>query len=249
MSTMKKCQVVLLRAKEKAENLLVLYNDRLMTPSKEFLTQSYLEYVQAKAFHLYILLDEEAKDDDWIYYKNGDLEGIYHMKNGAIPKTMVRKKIIATTDSSLILPISDKFKGTKFPYPVPTQEFLKLYSKEYSKGNMIKEVMVEFEEVTDIPVGTYTVRLTKSPHNNESNADMSMYISILKINPKDNTITIKPIKESWAREELSIFKNSEGNNHLKFIYERMKHVHNENENYDYMLKLKSIVDFIESELC
>jgi hypothetical protein len=31
-------------------------------------------------------------------------------------------------------------------------------------------------------------------------------------------------------------------NHLKWIYERLIHVHNENPNYDYMLKFKEIID-------
>jgi len=30
-------------------------------------------------------------------------------------------------------------------------------------------------------------------------------------------------------------------NHLKFIYNRMKYIHNENEDIDYMLKLKEII--------
>jgi len=31
--------------------------------------------------------------------------------------------------------------------------------------------------------------------------------------------------------------------HLQWIYDRMSNVHDENENYDYMLKFKEIIDF------
>lgn len=34
-------------------------------------------------------------------------------------------------------------------------------------------------------------------------------------------------------------------NHLKFIYGRMKYIHNENENFDYMIKFKSIINSYE----
>lgn len=30
--------------------------------------------------------------------------------------------------------------------------------------------------------------------------------------------------------------------HLRWVYDRLKHVHNENDNYDYMLRLKQIID-------
>ena len=36
-------------------------------------------------------------------------------------------------------------------------------------------------------------------HNLEQSAELDYR---LKINPKDNTITIKPIKDSWNREEV-----------------------------------------------
>ena len=62
-----------------------------------------------------------------------------------------------------------------------------------------------------------------------------------------NTITIRPIKDSWSKEELQFLKGS-SSNHLKFIYERMAFKHKENVNYDYMIKLKEIVDWIDENL-
>lgn len=34
-------------------------------------------------------------------------------------------------------------------------------------------------------------------------------------------------------------------NHLKWLYDRMLYVHNENELYDYMIKFKFIIDDLE----
>jgi hypothetical protein len=34
--------------------------------------------------------------------------------------------------------------------------------------------------------------------------------------------------------------------HLEWIYDRMKNVHNENENYDYMIKFREIIDDLKN---
>jgi hypothetical protein len=35
--------------------------------------------------------------------------------------------------------------------------------------------------------------------------------------------------------------------HLRWTYNRMKHIHKENENYDYMIRLKTIIDKLDKE--
>jgi len=63
------------------------------------------------------------------------------------------------------------------------------------------------------------------------------------------TITNLP---QWNEHDASIFiagvnwqkqrSYSENEvNHLEFIYNRMKDIHNENENYDYMIKFNNII--------
>lgn len=61
------------------------------------------------------------------------------------------------------------------------QSFISLYIEEYNKGNIIEEVEVEYE-----PCGV--------------DSAYRQYYS-LKINP-DNTISIKPLKDSWNKGEV-----------------------------------------------
>jgi hypothetical protein len=41
-------------------------------------------------------------------------------------------------------------------------------------------------------------------------------------------------------------KKQENIIHLEWIYDRMKNVHNENENYDYMIKFREIIDDLKN---
>ena len=45
-------------------------------------------------------------------------------------------------------------------------------------------------------------------------------------------------------QELSerLKRKQENIAHLEWIYDRMKNVHNENENYDYMIKFREIIN-------
>lgn len=63
----------------------------------------------------------------------------------------------------------------------------------------------------------------------------------------NNEIIIKLIKNSYSKEELQIFKGSTGN-HLEWIYQRLVSKHGENPNYDYMIKLKELSNWISENL-
>jgi len=56
------------------------------------------------------------------------------------------------------------------------------------------------------------------------------------INPPPPNDKLKNATEKYREA------NQKNYEHLKFIYERLKNVHAENENYDYMVKLKEIID-------
>ena len=51
----------------------------------------------------------------------------------------------------------------------------------------------------------------------------------------------------WNKKNLDFIKGSSGN-HLEFIYERLVEVHKENPNFDYMIKLKEISDWVSKNL-
>lgn len=140
--------------------------------------------------HIYILSDDEIKEGDWCYSKSLDL--VYQVK-GLPLSAMDSKKIIATTDKSTKLEL-DGYRGNLLPdvsfdieMPQSSRSFIEKYVEEYNKGNVITEVMVEYEtEEYCLPM---------------PNIHIKQYREILKIN-SDNTINIKPIKNSWSREEV-----------------------------------------------
>ena len=157
--------------------------------------------------HLYITSDEEIEEGDWILItsSNGDnqinkvakikkkLKPIYETvfpHKGIVGGINIFKKIIATTDSSLLI---DKDTINYYKTYVPLgdihlpqipQSFIEEYITEYNKVNIIKQIMVEYEEeLTSGNSGWGTDRFK------------------LKLS-KDNTIIISKSKNSWSREEV-----------------------------------------------
>ena len=241
----------------KADNALIMQMGHLKYFNQYF-TQSYLRDIGASSHHLYITSDDEIKEGDW-YISTRNIHGnVLHQcdrikqpnKNGVdsiydyniVDKDSIMidkdlcKKIIATTDPEL------KFGDSFFneflkSLPQPSKAFI----EKYCEVGGVDEVMVEYEinYCTHKCIGTQLTSGICSCHKDLTRLK-------LKIN-SHNEITIHPIKDSWSREELSILKGSTGN-HLKFIYERMAFHHKENINYDYMIKLKEIVDFVDLNL-
>jgi len=76
-----------------------------------------------------------------------------------------------------------------FPLPSISQSFIQYFITEYNKSNIITEVEVEYEN--------------KRYWSNDSGQYFNEVNESLKLNP-DNTINIKPLKDSWTREELPI---------------------------------------------
>jgi len=150
-----------------------------------------------EAQHLYITSDDEIKVDDYYYHTKYN----HIVQNRAIPNMDMFKvgcrKIIATTDkslSSLEEPHKDEFGDMRYnkftSLSQPSESFIKVFIDEYNKGNVIKEVMVEYVEDGICRfhkrAGGYTDEMIKGG---------------LKVNPKDNTITIRKIKDSWNKHE------------------------------------------------
>ena len=102
------------------------------------------------------------------------------------------REVLATTDESLeprnLYGNSGLFK-TKLPQP--SQQFIEKYIEEYNKGQQITECLVEYEDI-------YPEHFTYNPSEN--------IITRLKVD-KNNTITIKKLKDSWNKEEVIEFGN------------------------------------------
>lgn len=167
----KKVKVVMLPTNEKAPNHDYLF---LYKPSNRLVKDGFVQ-------NLYFLSDEKIKEGDWIYDEDNGvvkIEHKYQLSNINVFRKDC-KKIIATTDKSIILP--ERFPS--FTYlPQPSQSFIEKFVEEYNKGNVITEVMVEYE-------------------NYYASGALQPNLWQLKIS-KDHTITIRKVKDSWNRDEV-----------------------------------------------
>ena len=105
------------------------------------------------------------------------------------------REVLATTDTSLKIdnPNYDIGRLAYITLPQPSQQFIQKFVEEYNRGNIITNVLVEYELVSNEEYFLNTI----NPDD-----DVPYFDENLKINPKDNTITIKKVKDSWTREEI-----------------------------------------------
>lgn len=193
MSQFKKAKVIMLPTSQKI-------NRGIWLRKKNFLDDPYLFFnmivtpTQSNECyqHLYIISNEKLKAGDWYYIYIKGLHFIPQInqllksdiESGLYEKWKADcKKIIATTDTSLKIGNNSgkREDGISISSPQPSKEFVKKYVDSYNKGEIITDVLVEYEgiEWLDRPLEYFP-----------------------KINPKDNTITVKKLKDSWNREEV-----------------------------------------------
>ncbi len=171
----KKCKVVMLATKEtNYNNYLVLNKDNKLCAWD---TTSMGSQITLPPQNIYITSDEEIKKGDWCYNIAKSLnsrDAIILITGDLVESANHHKfpKVIASTEDLLI--------------PQLSTSFITKYIEEYNKGNVITEVMVEYEEY--MKQGIF------------NKGDDTHYFDV-KINP-DNTINIKLIKDSWNREEI-----------------------------------------------
>ena len=159
----------------------------------------YLSEEISGGYHIYFLSDEEIKVGDWCVDKNNC---IYKQETDKIFQTFNNSnKIIATTDKSLCRKVWKHTNKKSKPYniqsniettrlisvsfPRPSPEFVEVFIREYNKGNVIQNVMVEYDAYNRSTTWEY---------------DKPEIIK-LKVD-KNNYITITREKESWSREEV-----------------------------------------------
>ena len=159
-----------------------------------------------KPQYLYITSNDEIKEGDWWLNKddnslNND-SSIAHLANNA-PSC---KKIIATNDDSLKLHTVEEYPlGASMDVyknlPEPSQSFMEAFVREFNKGDIITDILVEYESkvktngIQELIENEYYSKFPEELPN-------CVFEEYLKVNPKDNTINIKKVKDSWNREEV-----------------------------------------------
>ena len=147
--------------------------------------------------HLYIIFNEKIKKGDWVFHLDSKTIIKYDLDEKA---NNSYKKIIATTDKSIgytdirVSPVKNFCI-----YPQPSDSFIKKYIEEYNKGNVITNVLVEYE-------------IGKS-YSGNSGLEIKQWLKV----DSNNTITIKRLEpELYTREEVKILIT----NAFKAGYER-----------------------------
>lgn len=199
----KKLNVVMLPTNKKA------IKDELFIDSENQLDISCMNIgCRFNAQHLYLTSDEEIKDGDYGLSVLNEVVLI-----GKSYDKSLYKKIIATTDNTLKIKTFYEIESNQeISLPKPSQQFIQYYIEEYNKGNIIKEVEVEYEDLTE-QLQESIDNLRDNCLEDFDNEEESPYYhlleqAIIELNnytPKLNVnvyniINIKPIKTSWSKE-------------------------------------------------
>ena len=188
MEQFKRAKVVMLPTNEKTN--IINTNQGLLYNSNDYIGINQ---------HLYIISDDEIKEGD--YYIIDDIPELLK-NNGLKFIDDYCKKVIATTDTSLYIHQKETISLPErvFYLPQPSKQFIEKYIEEYNKGNIITDVLVEYENIYIDSFGTTIVQHEK---DSDSYLKQCTFVnSKLKINPKDNTITIKKVKEIYTKKEV-----------------------------------------------
>ena len=181
---LKRCKVVMLPTNKpsKLGNLATYQKRSLAKVIKEGINPigSTVQF-----WNLYIISDDEIKENNTHFYNphSGQLHiSGNHTDYIAINKNGC-KKIIATTDTSLKIDNPHYNIGllAYIPLPQPSQQFIEKYIEEYNKGNVITDVLVEYELISNEEYFGNTF----NPDD-----DVPYFDENLKINPKDNSLNI-----------------------------------------------------------
>jgi len=204
----KPSDVVMLPTNQKAQIGYLTAKGKEYNDLRHF-SQDMLIILDSINYHLYIVSDEKPVKGDWVYDTRDRI-----VTNNILAFTLFSKKIIATTDTNIgnehcpgrfipELP-NEQVCKTFCPQclsPRISQSFVDKYISEYNKGNVITDVMVEYEEA-----GTNEDQLGIP-------IDYDKVKEIIKLHVNsDNTINIQQIKDSWTREEVIKLCESARNN-------------------------------------
>ena len=188
MEQFKRAKVIMLPTEFNNNALLDLYLDNTLALANKTMSDKWSKDKGSwQPQHLYFISDDEIKENDYVYdwYNNKVYKAtavVIHNKKSLGYEYL--SKIIATTDTSLKIDTTlDTFafsNDKRNTLPQPPKEFIEKYVACYNNGKTITDVLVEYEI--------------------HKNSFVPLWIP--KVNPKDNTITIKFIKNSWNRKEV-----------------------------------------------
>ena len=219
-----KCKIVMLSTNQQTKYLMV-YSDVEKTKGKLILNglknDEYKEYQ-----HLYIISDDEIKKGD--YYIIDNIPELLK-NNGLRFIDNYCKKVIATTDTSLYIHQKETMSLPErvFYLPQPSQQFIQKYIEEYNRGNIITDVLVEYELVSNEEYFLNTINPDDGvPYFDEN----------LKINPKDNTITIKKVKDSYTKEEVDRLLDEQASKTTAKMIEKFKGYKSKDEVIDLIVR-------------
>jgi hypothetical protein len=198
MKQFKRAKVIMLPTNNKSHIYHTKVNNILGYVSGEVESdlQQFPNQTNTQNQHLYIISDDEIKENDYVYdwYNNKVYKAtavVIHNKKSLGYEYL--NKIIATTDISLkIFAGKGDICDLYYNIPQPSQQFIEKYIEFYNKDEVITDVLVEYEPIK---------KETGLRHTSSGLANSIYYEDELKVNPKDNTITIKKLKDSWNREE------------------------------------------------
>ena len=141
-----------------------------------------IEYKSVKVYKMYITEYKEIEDEDYFvtqYPQNTFVLG----KRLKSTRNVKGNKIIAILGNHIYPPCDGHCSNECIcTYPQPSSGFVKKWIEEANKDNIITDVLVEYEYLLD--------DRAVLPYWN------------LKVNTKDNTITIKKLKQTYNKEEL-----------------------------------------------
>ena len=144
--------------------------------------------------HLYFASDEEIKEGEWCI-NEGDYDKplIFRADREFFDIGLEAKKILATTDKSLLIEIeSDSMKFDK-PVGVPLPQISQQFIEDYCKVGGIDEVYLEQVEGKT----TYEICSGNPYYTTEY---------LLKLD-SSNCVIIHLVKESWNRKEIETLFN------------------------------------------
>jgi len=220
MEQFKRPQVILLPTNDDNSDIeLHTKRNRLYSKSKDKTNFNYNKQLTPLEWykqHLYIISDNEIKEDDWItlftHINKYQLRQVKEIKdnilicynNELISLDLKPKKIIATTDNTIKVFGKSKIDNSNIEIlgktiPSPSYSFILKYIEEYNKGSIITDILVEYDNLVEDVYGNQHLQSEKD--SQQYLATCKLISSTIKVNPKDNTITIKKLKDNWNREE------------------------------------------------